>query len=690
MLSELLFELGTEELPSGAVKPLADALVNNMKAVFAKSQLSFGDVRCFATPRRLAVLMQDLQTMQASQEISRRGPACASSIDANGKPLPALLGFAKSCGVGVEQLSKVKTDKGEWWVYDTVQPGLKTVDLLPLLIKEAVTSLPIAKPMRWGNGLDEFARPVHWGVLLLGNEVVHCDLFGIKTDRYSHGHRFHHPEAMAIPSPNAYESALHDGYVVADFAARRQLILKQVQALAASRQAIAIMPDELVDEVTSIVEWPHALLIDFSPEFLEVPAEALIASMQSHQKCFALKNQAGELLPHFITVANIDSKHAASVVLGNENVMRARLSDAAFFYRQDRKHPLSHYADATQHVVFQSQLGTLADKATRVQKLAVFFANMFDINPEQATRAAQLSKCDLMTGMVNEFPELQGLMGYYYAQHDGEDEAVAVALKEQYLPRFAADQLPSSKLGMVLSLADRLDTLVGTFAIGQRPTGVKDPFKSRRNALAVVRMLIELDHPLTLSHMIQQARDAYGSQLPEVDHALNELQVFILDRLESYYQNQGVSSEIVKAVRARQKECLFDLDKRIKAVLDFMQLPAAAALAAACKRVNNLLQHATFKEGKIQSHLLEAGAETNLFEQLHRLEQQMPAHDQSNNYVETLNQLATLRDYVDAYFEHVMVMVDNDELRQNRLRLLAHMQRLLQGVADISLLPTGV
>ena len=688
MLNDFLFELGTEELPSGAVWPLADALANHMVAALAKAGLSHGEVHRFATPRRLALFIQDVQSLQPAQSISRRGPAVAAAEDPEGKPTPALLGFAKSCGVGLTELTKSKTDKGEWWVYEATKPGAAAHDLLAGMVNESISQLPIPKPMRWGSGDVQFARPVHWAVLLWGNDVIDAHVLGVRTGRQSIGHRFHHPQRIDIPNPVAYEACMKDAFVIADFSLRRQLIVDQVKQLAASEGCVAEMPDALVDEVTSIVEWPIALMAHFEQAFLEVPAEALIAAMQSHQKCFALRDPQGNLRPDFITVANIDSNIPLQVVKGNEKVMRARLSDAAFFYDQDKRKQLNAYYDATAKVVFQAKLGSLQDKMIRLKALMDTLASSLTLDKAQAARAALLSKCDLMTGMVGEFPELQGLMGYYYALQDGEDKLVAKALDEQYMPRFSGDQLPASPLGMALSLADRLDTLVGTFAIGQKPTGVKDPFKLRRHALAVVRMLIAIPTTLRLSTLINDALHGYGEQLQVVDDVLADLKPFILERLVSFYQSQGVAQEIVQAVRARQDDCLYDLDKRLKALMVFIQLPEAASLTAACKRVNNLLQQATDpidKQG-IDTDQLEASAEKALFEQVRQIEHSLAPLYSSGDYVSVLNQLAGLKDGVDAFFDQVMVMVDNPAIKANRLSLLARLQDVLQGVADISLL----
>ena len=528
MVHDFLFELGCEELPSGAVWSLADELATYLLAALDKAKLSYGVVKRFATPRRIAITIYDLQVEQESQSITRRGPALVASYDTEGKPLPALIGFAKSCGVDVTQLTKIHTDKGEWMVFETHTVGSKTKELLPALVSQSLASLTIAKPMRWGSGDVEFARPVHWAVMLLGDEVIDHEFLGVKTSRQSAGHRFHHPQQVTIASAKDYESQLQEAFVIADFSTRRHLIQVQVAQLAAAYQATAIMPEELLDEVTSIVEWPQALLAHFEEEFLEVPAEALIASMQSHQKCFALKDDKhSTLLPYFITVANIASSKPEQVILGNEKVMRARLSDAMFFFRQDKKQTLSAHIPATQQVIFQTKLGSLYDKAIRVHALMLHLCQALNIPQEQAVRAALLSKCDLMTGMVAEFPELQGLMGYYYALHDGEDIRVAKALDEQYMPRFSADRLPETDLGLALSLADRIDSLVGIFAIGQKPSGVKDPFKLRRHALAVVRLLISTPAAFNVTALIDEAT-AHYSDTQSLDKALiNELKPII-------------------------------------------------------------------------------------------------------------------------------------------------------------------
>lgn len=688
MLNDLLFELGTEELPSGAVLPLANAMADHLVASLAEAKIHHGSVFRYATPRRIAVVIQDVQDMQGSRPIFRRGPAHSASMNAEGQPLPALLGFAKSCGVSVEELTLTESDKGKWWVYEATLEGTQTKYLLPDMIKDAISKLPMTKPMRWGDGEVSFARPVHWAVLIFGDEVVRMNVLGVETGRQSFGHRFLHPQAIDILSPRDYEKQLRQAYVLADFNQRRQEIVSQVKQLTTPKKMEVVMPEALLDEVTSIVEWPQALLADFDQVFLEVPAEALIASMQSHQKCFALRSPDGELLPHFVTVANIESAKPSQVIKGNEKVMRARLNDAAFFYRQDKRQKLGEYYAATANVIYQSRLGSLQDKIKRLQLLMDHLVVPLKLNQAQAFRVAELSKCDLMTGMVGEFPELEGLMGYYYALHDGEPEQVALALHEQYLPRFSTDVLPHSALGIALSLVDRLDTIVGIFAIGQKPSGVKDPFKSRRHALAIARLLISIPVELNLSTLLNETLHVYGERLTPVDQAITELKPFILDRLESFYVAQAVPLDIVRAVRARQNDWFFDMDRRIKALLAFAALPEASNLSSACKRVNHLLQHSLLPSDQlvINMALLADGAEKKLMEQMERVEEVVQPLYRTGDYVTILTELAGLHDSIYGFFEEVMVMVDDQSVRANRLSLLSRLQSLLQGVADISLL----
>jgi glycyl-tRNA synthetase beta chain len=692
MVNDFIFELGCEELPSRAVWPLASELANGIRAGLDKVQLSYAQIHCFATPRRLAVLVHELQEAQANQTVTRRGPAEAAAFDKEGNPTAALLGFATSCGVAVDQLSTLRTEKGAWMVYETVQKGGAAKTVLPQLVKQALAQLPIAKPMRWGNGDETFARPVHWVVMLYGNEVLHDKVLGVVTGRHSRGHRFHSPQEFSVISAKTYEQQLKEAFVLVDFIKRRQFIEQEINALAATYSATAIMPEALLDEVTSIVEWPQPLVAHFEKEFLTVPPEALIAAMQSHQKCFALCDKDGKLLPHFITVANIQSNNQAQVVLGNEKVMRARLSDASFFFNQDKKRPLSQHIEATKHVVFQEKLGSVYDKVQRVKQLVLYLSKPLSIDVQHVERAVELSKCDLLTGMVSEFPELQGLMGYYYALHDGEDLAVAKALDEQYMPRFSADRLPASTLGKALSLADRIDNLVGIFALGQKPSGVKDPFKLRRHALAVVRILSELPASFSLSELIEQSTHTYAHAFPAAGNVLvHELKTFILDRLNSYYLSHEFSFDLIQAVRACQDERIDDLEHRLQALRDFVALPEASSLSAACKRVGNILIKFELQDAwtTVNESLLTEGPEQRLYWCMKQLEQESTVFSQKAEYASWLKQLASIKEPVDAFFDQVMVLVDEDQIKHNRLALLARLQALLQGVADISLLQNG-
>lgn len=686
MSNDFLFELGCEELPSKSVWPLADNICQAMRSALQKATIDFGTIQAFASPRRIALRIEGIAEEQPAQTILKRGPAVNAAYDAAGNPTPALTGFARSCGVAIDQLSQQKTDKGEWFVYELQQPGVKTKDLLPQFIQQSIASLPLAKPMRWGAGDVEFARPVHWVVMLWNEHTLPCHILGVESGCTSYGHRFHHPQAIKIHHPREYETVLRAAKVIVDFAERRQNISDQIHRLATQQQAEAIVPEDLLDEVCSIVEWPNALLAGFANEFLQVPPEALIAAMQEHQKCFALRNQSGKLLPHFIAISNIESREPTQVVRGNEKVMCARLSDADFFYTQDKKQPLSQHIAGTAKVLFQAKLGTLHEKTKRMQELMTYLIKPLQLNEQQAIRACELSKCDLLTGMVGEFPELQGLMGYYYALHDGESNAVAVALNEQYLPRFSADSLPETALGSALSLVDRLDTLVGIFLIGEKPSGVKDPFKLRRHALAILRLLIATPAAISLKELLQHSAGIYASTLLSPKVSLDEIQEFILDRLQAFYQTQQISADIVLAVRKRQSEWFYDFDKRVKALAAFVLRPEAAVLSAACKRVNNLLQQHSANQQDVDSRLFTEEAERALFDTMVKLSPALQQAQTEGDYSFILNNLASLREVVDAFFNQVMVMVDDVAIKNNRLALLSRLQQMLQNTADISLL----
>lgn len=679
-MNDFLFELGVEELPVAAVRELSEALVERFQAALTAAHITHGTIRGFGSPRRLGLLALDVAPVQASQITTRRGPAVAGSRDPQGQPTPALLGFAKSCGVDVADLSLQTTEKGEWWVATIRSPEVATPVLLPQILQTILAELPIRKLMRWGVGELAFSRPVHWAVLLWGKESIATNIFGVESGRLSYGHRFHHPGPVEMTEPRAYEKLLSQAHVVVDFKQRQALIRQQIEQLAAKHQLTAVIPEELLEEVTAIVEWPQALLADFDPKFLEVPAEALMAAMQIHQKSFAVYTQQGKIAPHFIAIANIDSIDKNQVKQGNEKVMRARLSDAAFFYQKDQQQGLAAHIPALKQVIFQTQLGTLADKIARMTQIMRALQTPLKLDQTQLQRAGELSKCDLLTGMVGEFPELQGIMGQYYARAAGEDGDVALAIQEQYLPRFAQDGLPTTPLGIALSLADRLDTLYGLFAIGQKPTGVKDPFKLRRHALAIARMLLQLPS-LDLHTCLQAAEEAYKEIQTNTDNLARELQVFILERLQSYYQNQSVPLEVFQAVKASQADCLFDLDQRIAALMPLVQAPSMQALTAMAKRVKNVLAQAGTEQYDMVAENLVDPAERALWSAIEQTEMQFT---QNITYEEKLASLVALQPLLATFFEHVMVMDPDLSLRNNRLALLQRLQTLLTAIADLS------
>lgn len=692
MWNDVLFELGTEELPSLAVKTLGQALfVHLTEALLARGLIDeMPKTECLATPRRLAIQLR-VKSQEPEQQIERQGPAYSVGINEQGEPTPALLGFARSCGTTLEGLSIKETEKGKWWGYRQTVQGKSLKELLPELILKAVDALPIQKMMRWGEGIYTFARPVHWSVLLVEDEVIEMSILGCRTGRLSYGHRFHHPHSVEISHANQYVESLKKAHVIVDFEVRRTLAQNEIIKAASAIGGVASIDEALLDEVASIVEWPVALPIPFDVEFLEnVPPEALIAAMQVHQKCFPVYAKS-ELMPYCITVSNIASLSPAHVVQGNARVMRARLSDAAFFYAQDKQMSLSSAIEKTKHVVFQEKLGTLYDKSLRLAGLMEFFVPIFELNLQDARRSALLSKVDLMTSMVNEFPELEGLMGYYYALYAKESSAVAFALKEQYWPRFSGDVLPNTLLGLALSLADRLDTLVGAFGIGLRPTSTKDPFKLRRHAVAVIRILkaSRTKTPLSLFALLKQAASAY-SQLDISEETLRALHGFILDRLPSVFQNTG--SGLIQAVLVQQQDSLYDFEQRLKALGKFFEREESQALSAAAKRVERLLQTTDFKNDDMlvdKRHLI-LDAEKALLVKIELLERQvldylslsvMPTVDEYNR---VLTSLADCRQTVDDFFEQVLVMVEDDVVKNNRLTLLARLHRLFQCVGDIS------
>jgi glycyl-tRNA synthetase beta chain len=684
---DLLIEIGTEELPPKALLKLSNAFTVGITGGLAKAELDFGEVEPFAAPRRLAVLVKGLDAAQADKEVERRGPALTAAFDDDGNPTKATEGFARSCGVTPDQLDTMETDKGAWLVYRTTQTGQPTAELIPGILTDALHKLPIPKRMRWGDLTAEFVRPVHWVVLLFGDEVIDTEVLSVKSGRDTYGHRFHHPDPIFLGEPAAYAPILEtSGHVMADFTARREAIRAQVMEAAEKAGGKAVIDDDLLDEVTGLVEWPLAVVGSFEERFLEVPPECLISAMKGHQKYFHMVDADGKLMPNFITVSNIESRHPDYVREGNERVIRPRLTDADFFWNQDRKQKLAARIDSLASVVFQKQLGTIADKSKRVAAIAEKIAELIGGDAKLAARAALLAKCDLMTEMVGEFPELQGIMGRYYATHDGEPAEVAEALDEQYMPRFAGDGLPTGKTGQALAVADKLDTLIGIFGIGQVPSGDKDPFALRRAALGALRIIIEQGLDIDLQEILEHVAET-NIGLFDNDHVITQVFDFMMGRLRAYYQDSDIALDTFEAVLVQRPSRPIDFDARIRAVTAFRALPEAESLAAANKRIGNILKKSEEAvPAGIDTALLQEAAEMALHEQVEAMAQSVAPLFAARDYEAALKQLAGLRAVVDAFFDAVMVMADDDKVRANRLALLNRLRNLFLEVADLSVL----
>jgi glycyl-tRNA synthetase beta chain len=731
---DFLVEIGTEELPPKALRLLEQAFAGELAAGLAKADLKHGEVKTYATPRRLAVLIRRLAARQPDRKIERRGPPANAAFDAEGLPTRAAQAFAASCKTSVEQLQRREDGKGTFLYYVGVRSGAAASELLPALVQGALDALPIPRRMRWGAGEAQFVRPVHWIVMLHGREVVPATLLGTSSGNLTRGHRFHAPKPLRLSSPSVYERALRErGFVVADFGARRELVRERVAAaaVAAGLGGRALMGAALLDEVTALVEWPVPLCGRFDERFLSLPREVLISTLEDHQRYFPVEGADGRLLPCFIAVANIESREPAKVVEGNERVVRPRLADAAFFFEQDRRSPLAALAAGLAKITFQVKLGSLADRARRIGALAEEIARARSPSaahgPDaiaRAQRAAELCKCDLLTAMVGEFPELQGIMGAYYALADGEDWEVAAAIREHYQPRGAGDELPDTETGTTLAVADKLDTLAGTFAIGEKPTGTKDPFGLRRAAIGIVRIAVEKRLDLDLSRLllravalaradIEKAAAAAGKPAPTraLESVAAEVYDYVLERLRTYYlerlprvpeesaaatEGLGVTTEMFDAVLATRPASPLDFDARLKALSAFLRLPEAASLTAANKRVANILRKAGESRAEerpdgtasgIDPALLQAPAERALFAAMRERRDGVSAATGRKDYASALALLAQLRAEVDAFFDQVLVMDENPKLRANRLALLAHMRELFAGVADLSRLP---
>jgi len=682
---DLLIEIGTEELPPKALNKLRDAFAHGVADGLKDANVKFESTMAYASPRRLAVILGNVEESQPDSDVEKRGPAIKAAFDENGCPSKAAEGFARSCGVAVDDLETMKTDKGEWLVFRAQEKGKATRELIAAIVEKSLAKLPIPKRMRWGDSTEEFVRPVHWIVLLFGNEIVEANIMGLTTGRDSRGHRFHHPEVITLQTPDEYLHRLETpGYVIADSDQRCNAIRQQAEQAAEKLGGKALIDESLLQEVTALVEWPVAVAGDFDEHFLEVPAESLISSMQDHQKYFPVVDNDGRLMPHFITISNIESKNPVKVKEGNERVIRPRLSDAAFFWEQDCKQPLETHMASLDKVVFQNKLGSLGDKSRRVAVIAEKIAQELDADKNNAHRAALLSKCDLMSEMVNEFPDLQGIMGRYYANKDGEVEDVAIALDEQYMPRFAGDELPISVTGQILSVADKLDTLIGIFAIGQKPTGEKDPFALRRSALGVLRILIERDLMLDLKQILGFAADAI-KDVVDASKAIDEVFDFMLERLRVYYTSQDISVDVYDAVVVLKPTRPVDFDRRVQAVNSFRKLEEAESLAAANKRIRNILKKVEGKVSeKIDAQLFQDDAENKLNDQLQKLSDEVLPLFEEGDYKTALQQLAGLKDTVDNFFDQVMVMADDEALKNNRIALLNKLSKLFLKAADLS------
>lgn len=692
--AKLLVEIGTEELPPKALRALMQAFGDGLTTALDEVHLQHGDTHVYASPRRLTVIVDALEAQQQDRNVEHKGPPIKVAFDKDGKPTAAALAFAKKCGVDVAELGRNKTDKGEWLAASQVERGQAAAALLPAAVERALGGLPIPRRMRWGAGDAEFVRPVHWVMLLHGNDVIDTTIMGVRTGNETRGHRFHSSGPIVIPSADDYLGALeNDGHVIADFERRRSQVRDGVRAMAAEAGGEIVDGESLYDEVAALVEWPVPILGSFDEQYLSLPREVVTSTLTGHQRYFPVADKDGRLLPRFVTVANIESKHPEQVRDGNERVIRPRLADAAFFWDNDRRNTLASRADSLREVVYQRGLGSLHDKSRRIAALAEWAAAALNIDGSNAGRAAAIAKCDLLTGMVGEFPDLQGTMGRYYALSDGEPEAVANAIGEHYLPRFAGDALPETEAGQILSIADKIDTLAGVFALGKKPSGNRDPFGLRRAALGIVRTLIECRLDLDLKALISEALALQPAGKEDGRAALgDELYAFITERLRRYFldRDSALATETLEAVMVRQPASLVDFDRRLAAVQTFARLEQAESLAAANKRIANILRKAGDPEGlTVKKKLFEHDAERRLASALTSAREKVAPLLATRSYAESLNELADLKEPVDHFFDEVMVMADDEAVKNNRLALLSEIRALFLDVADISRLSLG-
>ena len=681
-----LVEIGTEELPPKALKALATSFADNVEAELNQAGLTFDKIEWFAAPRRLAVKVLNLATQQPSKEIEKRGPAVSAAFDAEGKPTKAAEGWARGCGITVEQAERIATDKGEWLVHRAKIEGQPTKNLLNDIVANALVKLPIPKPMRWADKTVQFIRPVHTVTMLLGDELIEGEILGVASARTIRGHRFLGEKEFEIQHADQYPQLLREkGSVVADFNERKAEILAKSQAKATALGGVADIEESLLEEVTSLVEYPNVLAAKFEERFLAVPAEALVYTMKGDQKYFPIYDKDGKLLPHFIFVSNINPEDPTAIIEGNEKVVRPRLTDAEFFFKTDLKQKLVDRLPRLETVLFQQQLGTLKDKTDRIEQLAGEIAKQIGADEAKAKRAGLLSKCDLMTNMVFEFTDTQGVMGMHYARHDGEDEEVAVALNEQYMPRFAGDELPKSLVASAVALADKFDTLTGIFGIGQAPKGSADPFALRRAALGALRIIVEKNLPLDLDDLVKKSAALFGDKLTN-QNVVADVVDFMLGRFRAWYQDEGIAVDVIQAVLARRPTRPADFDARVRAVSHFRTLDSAEALAAANKRVSNILAKADAAIGEINLTACVEPAEKALAEAVLALRTEVKPLIAKGDYTAVLDKLANLRAPVDNFFDNVMVNAEDPALRQNRLAILNTLQDLFLQVADISVL----
>ena len=681
-----LVEIGTEELPPKALKTLATSFADNVEVELNQAGLSFDKIEWFAAPRRLAVKVLNLATQQPSKEIEKRGPAVSAAFDAEGKPTKAAEGWARGCGITVDQAERIATDKGEWLVHRAKIEGQPTKNLLNDIVANALAKLPIPKPMRWADKTVQFIRPVHTVTMLLGDELIEGEILGVASARTIRGHRFLGEKEFEIQHADQYPQLLREkGSVVADFNERKAEILAKSQAKATALGGVADIEESLLEEVTSLVEYPNVLAAKFEERFLAVPAEALVYTMKGDQKYFPIYDKDGKLLPHFIFVSNINPEDPTAIIEGNEKVVRPRLTDAEFFFKTDLKQKLVDRLPRLETVLFQQQLGTLKDKTDRIEQLAGEIAKQIGADEAKAKRAGLLSKCDLMTNMVFEFTDTQGVMGMHYARHDGEDEEVAVALNEQYMPRFAGDELPKSLVASAVALADKFDTLTGIFGIGQAPKGSADPFALRRAALGALRIIVEKNLPLDLEDLVKKSAALFGDKLTN-QNVVADVVDFMLGRFRAWYQDEGIAVDVIQAVLARRPTRPADFDARVRAVSHFRTLDSAEALAAANKRVSNILAKADAAIGEINLTACVEPAEKALAEAVLALRTEVQPLIAQGDYTAVLDKLANLRAPVDSFFDNVMVNAEDPALRQNRLAILNTLQGLFLQVADISVL----